>query len=72
MDHMRLLHQRDPQGFDRAALSELFGVSYNAVSRILKSKFTPKPQELERQERNKAKAAAAGGGGGGGGLNRRP
>lgn len=48
MDGLRALHRANPKMFDRATLSERFGISFEAVSRILKSKFRhPGPGPVE-------------------------
>lgn len=39
MAGLRALHANDPKTFDRNALSERFGISYEAVNRILRSKY---------------------------------
>lgn len=39
MAGLRVLHANDPKTFDKDALSERFGISYEAVSRILKSNY---------------------------------
>jgi hypothetical protein len=39
MAGLRALHTNDPEKFDRDALSERFGISYDAVTRILRSDY---------------------------------
>jgi hypothetical protein len=39
MAGLRALHAADPKTFTREVLSERFGISYEAVTRILRSKF---------------------------------
>jgi len=39
MAGLRSLHIHDPETYTKQALSERFGISYEAVSRILRSKF---------------------------------
>lgn len=42
MAGLRALHANDPKTFSKDALSERFGISYEAVSRILRSKYQDK------------------------------
>lgn len=42
MSAIRELHRQDPGQWDRAALSKQFGVSYEAITRILKSNWREK------------------------------
>lgn len=42
MAGLRSLHSHDPKTFDKATLSQRFGVSYDAVSRILRSNYQDK------------------------------
>ena len=39
MAGLRALHANDPAKFDRDALSERYGISYDAVTRILRSQY---------------------------------
>jgi hypothetical protein len=48
MAGLRALHDSNPKLYDRAMLSEKFGISYDAVGRILRSKFQQK-QGAERK-----------------------
>lgn len=45
MQELRQLHQDDPTTNSREVLSKRFGVSYEAVKRILKSKWQPLKSE---------------------------
>jgi hypothetical protein len=42
MAGLRSLHSHDPKTFDKATLSQRFGISYDAVSRILRSNYQDK------------------------------
>jgi len=46
MAGLRALHTNDPETFDRAALSQRYGISYDAVTRILRSDY----QDRKAQE----------------------
>jgi hypothetical protein len=49
---IRMLHQQFPEEYTTEVLAKKFEVSPEAIRRILKSKWTPDPEEeLERQER---------------------
>ncbi|KAL2129868.1 hypothetical protein VTI74DRAFT_7199 [Chaetomium olivicolor] len=49
---IRMLHQQFPEEYTTEVLAKKFEVSAEAIRRILKSKWTPDPEEeLERQER---------------------
>ncbi|PKS06921.1 hypothetical protein jhhlp_005517 [Lomentospora prolificans] len=50
---MRALHAQFPDAYDTPALANLFGVSPEAVRRILKSKWTPKTEEEEESRRER-------------------
>lgn len=47
MAGLRALHKGDPKAFNPKVLSEKFGISYEAVQRILKSKWQPTFPETE-------------------------
>lgn len=57
MDGLRALHAHDPETFNTPALAEKFRISPEAVRRILKSKWLPKPEQraklLEKERRRK-------------------
>ncbi|KAK0613761.1 hypothetical protein B0T14DRAFT_410884, partial [Immersiella caudata] len=49
---IRAIHQQFPDVYTTPVLAEKFKMSPEAIRRILKSKWTPKPvEEIERQER---------------------
>lgn len=50
MAGMRNLHITDPVQFSVPRLSDLFKISPDSVRRILKSRWTPNPEEAKRQE----------------------
>lgn len=49
MAGLRALHAQDPRAFNIPVLSEKFGISFEAVKRILRSKFREK-QALQEPE----------------------
>jgi hypothetical protein len=52
MAGIRALHAQFPNEYNTETLAEKFAVSPEAIRRILKSKWTPSPEEeIERQER---------------------
>lgn len=57
MDGLRALHAHDPETFTTPALAEKFRISPEAVRRILKSRWMPKPEQraklLEKERRRK-------------------
>ncbi|KAJ1498546.1 hypothetical protein HMI56_004920 [Coelomomyces lativittatus] len=53
MERLRALHQSNPQHYSHYQLSDMYGISYEAVKRILKSKFRP---DTERAVQLDAKA----------------
>ncbi|KAI8088029.1 uncharacterized protein B0P05DRAFT_531179 [Gilbertella persicaria] len=56
MEKMRTLAALQPEVYNSVKLSQEFKVSVEAVKRILKSKYVPKPRDAERQERNRYEA----------------
>jgi len=50
---MRALHAQFPDVYDTPALANLFGVSPEAVRRILKGKWTPRTEEEEEGRRQR-------------------
>jgi hypothetical protein len=50
MEEMRLLHEQMPEKYDIKALSARYHISFEAVRRILHSKFQPTPEIIARQE----------------------
>lgn len=50
MDHLRTLHQEQPDAWPIKKLASTFGISYSAVTRILRSKFEPPPEVQQRQD----------------------
>ncbi|KAI8051445.1 hypothetical protein BDF22DRAFT_690750 [Syncephalis plumigaleata] len=54
MEQMRMLNQQFPDKYDIKALSAQFNISFEAVRRILHSKFVPTPEVAERQEKKRA------------------
>ena len=50
MAGLKALHRADPDKFTRAVLSERFGISFEAVRRILRSAFREREAELEETE----------------------
>ncbi|KAL7748463.1 Required for respiratory growth protein 9 mitochondrial [Sorochytrium milnesiophthora] len=56
MDKVRVLHSADPDTYSTRALSSTFKVSYEAIRRILHSKFVPTP-ERQRDMDTKRKEA---------------
>jgi hypothetical protein len=57
MESLRMMHQVDPEKNNISTLSRSFGISADAVVRILHSKFIPSQDTDARQERNKHEAA---------------
>jgi len=51
MDKIRWLHNQLPEEYNAERLSNHFKISPESIRRILKSKFIPKFEILERQER---------------------
>lgn len=49
LEGIRALHASDPQTYTTAVLSEHFQVSPENIRRILKSKWRPKPEEIEKR-----------------------
>ncbi|ORZ29498.1 hypothetical protein BCR44DRAFT_98277, partial [Catenaria anguillulae PL171] len=47
MDRLRFLHSQDPKTFSVAALSTAYGIGYESVKRILRSKFVPEPDRAK-------------------------
>ena len=66
MNGLRHLHASDPSTYTRAVLAEKFGISYEAVSRILRSKFDAASVKAAQAVNLSASAAAGGGAAGGG------
>lgn len=71
MAGLRALHSADPVRFSRQVLSRRFGISYEAVSRILRSRFAEntlesgspdqaQAQSLHQQQQLAARSSAAG------------
>ena len=58
MATLRLLRQTDPEHNTIAALARRFGISVEAVVRILKSKYEPSAEALARQETAKKQHSA--------------
>ena len=50
MDYLRTLRAESPELWTLRRLSKYFGISYVSVVRILKSKFQPSEQVVERQD----------------------
>ena len=50
IDHLKTLHQELPRENSIKQLADKFGISYQAVRRILKSKFEPSPEVQDRQD----------------------
>ena len=50
MDHLRTLNQEQPDAWPIKKLASTFGISYSAVTRILRSKFEPLPEVQQRQD----------------------
>ena len=50
MDYLRTLQQEQPDAWPIKKLASMFGISYSAVTRILKSKFEPSPEVQQRQD----------------------
>ncbi|KIW06352.1 uncharacterized protein PV09_02814 [Verruconis gallopava] len=49
IEGIRVMHASDPERFSTPILAEHFKVSPEAIRRILKSKWRPKPEEQERR-----------------------
>eukprot|EP00052_Salpingoeca_macrocollata_P005020 m.44931 g.44931 ORF g.44931 m.44931 type:complete len:177 (+) comp14610_c0_seq1:46-576(+) len=50
MEHLRTLHATDPAVHTREKLAQTFGISVEAVRRILRSKFEPAQETAARQQ----------------------
>jgi hypothetical protein len=50
MSGLRALHHADPKLYHRAILAEKFGISYDAVGRILRSRFEHKKEQVAIRE----------------------
>jgi len=50
MDHLRTLREEQPDVWPTPKLATTFGISVSAVTRILRSKFEPLPEVLQRQD----------------------
>jgi len=50
MDHLRTLREEQPDVWPIPKLATTFGISVSAVTRILRSKFEPLPEVLQRQD----------------------
>ncbi|OMH80064.1 Required for respiratory growth protein 9, mitochondrial [Zancudomyces culisetae] len=53
MEKMRMLHNQYPDVFDIKRLSTDYRISFEAVRRILRSKFTPTDKRAQKQELNR-------------------
>ncbi|GAM18797.1 hypothetical protein SAMD00019534_019720 [Acytostelium subglobosum LB1] len=53
MDEIKELHKQDPDVYTAPALAKQFSMSLEAISRIIKSKWTPSAERLKDQEYNK-------------------
>lgn len=56
MDGLRSLHAYDPEMFSTPVLAEKFKISPEAVRRILRSKWTPTPEQRQRMIMRERKA----------------
>jgi len=50
MDYLRTLRTESPELWTLRRLSKYFGISYISVVKILKSKFQPSEEVIERQD----------------------
>lgn len=49
LEGIRALHKSDPETYNTAMLSEHFQITPEAIRRILKSKWKPQPEEIEKR-----------------------
>lgn len=49
LEGIRALHSSDPETYDTAMLSQHFQITPEAIRRILKSKWKPQPEEIEKR-----------------------
>lgn len=49
LEGIRALHSSDPETYDTATLSQHFQITPEAIRRILKSKWKPQPEEIEKR-----------------------
>ncbi|KNE71234.1 hypothetical protein AMAG_15889 [Allomyces macrogynus ATCC 38327] len=59
MDRIRFLHAQDPVQFSPAKLSRAYGIGYEAVKRILRSKYVPDAERAEEMDRSRAEVKVA-------------
>jgi hypothetical protein len=60
MERMRMLHREMPSKYPYDKLSFIFGVSREAVARIVKSKWTPDPAKEKKQAQQRNRVDVAG------------
>ncbi|KAJ3350267.1 hypothetical protein GGF32_004982, partial [Allomyces javanicus] len=59
MDRIRFLHAQDPVQFSPAKLARAYGIGYEAVKRILRSKYVPDAERAEEMDKSRADVKVA-------------
>ncbi|KNE69715.1 hypothetical protein AMAG_14261 [Allomyces macrogynus ATCC 38327] len=59
MDRIRFLHAQDPVQFSPAKLARAYGIGYEAVKRILRSKYVPDAERAEEMDKSRAAVKVA-------------